>query len=1043
MRTHGLKVLCSLGLVFVIPLYVMITLYYSSPMKPEARQGVMNLSNWDFHSEGKVELTGEWEFYRNQLLEPGDFHQMRASSSAPELSGIVRVPGEWNSYISPNGRPASFGYGTYRLVIRLKDHPGKDVYGIQTTNIRMASRIFINGEEVGGSGVPSGSADTEVSGNIPFSSFIHLSGDNAEILVQVANYSYASGGMITPIILGDWASISRSYQINMMVDLITALGFLLFSLHLFYVFRVRKQEYASLFLGGFCLSGLVYVLTHGQKLIGIIMPGMSYEIIMKIQLLSSTLVYFFLLRYVAASIPQVISKWALLLLDILSAAQLAAGILLPARIFSVWEGPILAYGFMCVSYVLYALLRGVRLHPGNSLLMLTGGLSILAIIILKLLNVMGIQVSEVYTVYEILIFVMVQTLIMSRRFTSSYREVEALSNRLLTLDGLKDEFMASTSHELRTPLHAIVNITESLIKGVAGPLSRAQTEHLSLVASTSKRLTVQIEGILEFTRLRAGDLSIEPKPVNLAEAVAAVWEVISHTIDGKPIRFVQKFSADLPYVYMDENHLQQILFSVLRNSVKYTEYGYIAAQAKADRGGVTLSVSDTGLGMPDSQVQELMQFFQRKGQPVSDYTYPGLGLRITRELVMLAGGSIRVESAEGSGSTFHIHLPAAKDAGQLTEGAAGLMVVENTGAAVQAQSFPPAGRMEETQDPGEIKPGEAGEFTILIVDDDPMNLKVLNGMLYTENYRVITVDNGQVAWEETLRNPKIDLVILDWMMPGMSGLDLCRKLRERFLLSELPVLMLTARSSPEDIQTGFEAGINDFLSKPVNSLELRVRVRTLLELRRSVQSAVRTEMAFLQAQIKPHFLYNALNTMIALCPVDPDKTMRMLLELSQYLRGSFDFRNREQFIPIQKELELVESYIYLEKARFEDRLQMETSLEGDMLVMIPPLSIQPLVENAVRHGIMQQEAGGLIRLEIKVTKEQVIIAVIDNGVGMTRGKLDNLLSDQVKRSGVGLKNIHQRLRALNRSGLRIESEPGRGTRVSFELPRVAGNNSFI
>ncbi|MNX36675.1 Sensory/regulatory protein RpfC [compost metagenome] len=1038
MRQHGFMVLCSLGLVFIIPVYMIISLIYSSPMKPEAHKGILDLSAWNFQTEGKVELIGEWEFYRNQLLEPGDFQRSQASDSSPRLSVITRIPGEWNSYISADGTPASFGYGTYRLQVRLKDHPGKGVYGIQTTNIRMANRIFINGEEVGGSGVPSVSADTGTSGNIPYTSFIPLSGEHAEILVQVANYSYSSGGMLTPIIFGDGASISRSYQTNMLEDLITALSFLLFSLHFFYVFRVRKHEYASLFLGGFCLSGLIYVLTHGQKLIGVIMPGMSYEIILKIQLISSTLVYFFLIRYVAASIPQVISRKVLIFSDVLSAAQLTAGILLPARIFSMWDIAIFAYGFISVLYVFYVLLKGIRLYPGHRVLMLTGGMSILAIIILKLLNVVGILMIDALTIYEILIFVMVQTLLMSKRFTDSYLEVEALSNRLLTLDGLKDEFMANTSHELRTPLHAIVNITESLIGGVAGPLNRGQAEHLALVASTGKRITLLIEGILEFTRLRAGDLSMDPKPVYLPAAAGSVWEVISLTVGRKDIRFIQTYSDDLPPVYIDENRLQQILFHLLGNAVKYTEHGVVAIMAKAEPDGVTLSVSDTGIGMSPSYVEELMQFFtQGRGRLVNEHTRAGLGLRITWELIKLAGGAIRVESVEGSGTTFHVTLPAAVDTGIMPQNALGEIAAG--GDSIRSVHSPASVRQDkELEELGTLE--EPWQFTVLIVDDDPVNLKVLNSLLYMENYHVITVDNGQDALEEVLRNPKIDLVILDWMMPGMSGLDLCRQLRERFVLSELPVLMLTARSSPEDIRTGFEAGINDFLSKPVNSMELRVRVRTLLELRRSVQTAVRTEMAFLQAQIKPHFLYNALNTMIALCPVDPDKTMRMLMELSQYLRGSFDFQNRDQFIPLQKELELVESYIYLEKARFEDRLQMEISLEGDLHVMIPPLSIQPLVENAVRHGIMQREAGGLIQLEMKVTKEQVRVTVIDNGVGMTPEKLSSLLSGKAARGGVGLMNIHQRLRALNRSGLSVESEPGQGTTVSFELSRAAMNN---
>jgi two-component system sensor histidine kinase ChiS len=270
---------------------------------------------------------------------------------------------------------------------------------------------------------------------------------------------------------------------------------------------------------------------------------------------------------------------------------------------------------------------------------------------------------------------------------------------------------------------------------------------------------------------------------------------------------------------------------------------------------------------------------------------------------------------------------------------------------------------------------------------------------------VLAAHHGAQALDIMSRNPQIDLVITDWMMPGLSGLELCQVIRERYMLSELPVLMLTARSRPEEIVAGFRAGINDFLTKPVDAGELRARVRTLLELRKSVQTLISTEMAFLQAQIKPHFLYNALNTIIAICRLDSNKTMQLLLELSRYLRSSFDFQNRDQLVPLHKELELVQAY----------------------------LCIQPIVENAVRHGIMQRSEGGKVQITIQSQETGIKVIVADNGVGIPAEQLAAVLSDNGS-SGVGLKNIHKRLLMLYGRGLKIESEWKQGTTVSFEVP---------
>ena len=199
----------------------------------------------------------------------------------------------------------------------------------------------------------------------------------------------------------------------------------------------------------------------------------------------------------------------------------------------------------------------------------------------------------------------------------------------------------------------------------------------------------------------------------------------------------------------------------------------------------------------------------------------------------------------------------------------------------------------------------------------------------------------------------------------------------------------------------------------------------LVEADRLKDKIMETEMSFLQAQIKPHFLYNALNAIANVCEKDGKAAGKLIIDLAIYLRGSLEFNNLDKMVTIEKELEFVDTYFHIEQARYGEKIQLRKEIDVPLEYQIPVLVLQPLVENAVRHGISKKLGGGTVFVRMKKTDDGVCIEIEDDGVGIKIEKLSALLTEGNASSGIGLINIHSRLLKTYGRGLDISSEEGR------------------
>jgi|GEM_PF-1800717 len=404
---------------------------------------------------------------------------------------------------------------------------------------------------------------------------------------------------------------------------------------------------------------------------------------------------------------------------------------------------------------------------------------------------------------------------MAGELKNSFDTLEAKNAELQHLDKIKDEFLANTSHELRTPLNGIIGIAESLNDGAAGPLSDEVQKNLLMIAQSGHRLNNLVNDILDFSKLKHKNIELQLKAVGIREVSEVVLTLCQPLLGHKPVQLViNAIAPDLPPAYADENRLQQILYNLVGNAIKFTESGRIEISAKLNinKQALAITVSDTGIGIPAEQLDRIFESFEQgEGATEREYGGTGLGLAVTQQLVELHNGHIQVESTVGVGSQFSFTLPIAQ--------------VEKS--EVQFSQLRPQALIETSQS---LTPATDGQSKILVVDDEPVNIQVLVNHLSLQNYAVYQASNGMEALDMINKGFKPDLILLDVMMPKMTGYEVCRRLREQFSLNELPILMLTAKNQVSDMVKGLEMGANDYLTKPVSKDELLARVQTQIQL---------------------------------------------------------------------------------------------------------------------------------------------------------------------------------------------------------------------
>ena len=384
------------------------------------------------------------------------------------------------------------------------------------------------------------------------------------------------------------------------------------------------------------------------------------------------------------------------------------------------------------------------------------------------------------------------------------RSLAQINEELRRLDELKSEFLAMVSHELRTPLTAIVGYSRLLLRQVHGPLAPKQIEQQEAISRSAQRLTDLINELLHVSRLESGRVELSPRPTDARVIVDHAIAVVAVAAQAKRITIVNGIPPDTSAVQADTERLQQILVNLLSNAVKFTpDGGAVTVTAGRHKDQVWVAVQDTGVGIPTEELARIWDpFYQVESTLRRRHGGSGLGLTIVRRLVELHGGLVRAESeGENRGARFTFTLPVATE--------------------------PAVPEIAATRDAGVVEPVLAGR-RVLIVEDEPENQRLMRSVIedLLGGHASVCTD-GERAVFEAVENPPA-LILLDLMLPSMSGWEVARRLRQNQRTKGVPIIAVSALARAQERESALHAGCDGYLSKPFSPEEMARMITTTL-----------------------------------------------------------------------------------------------------------------------------------------------------------------------------------------------------------------------
>jgi two-component system, sensor histidine kinase ChiS len=820
-----------------------------------AAQTPIDLTNEDW-SRGNIHtIKGEFDFYPEQFIAPS---QLTLKQSAPVPS--LRMSGL--TFLSPNNFPA-IGYGTFKIDILVPEE--KTQLFLFIPDIAKAYTLWDTEKLLATNGIPGTNRAAETPG---FQSrVIELKPIDGQIslVLQVSNFHYQWAGSSSPMQLTDIDGVFELKEKKIIHAAVSATTLIAVGILFLLMFSSRPCEKFLLYFGLLCLDMGIRRLLIEERIL-YFYADEYWSALQGLYNICTYLAFPFFVSYFSYRFPVRYSKYATLISWLITAPfcllALMTEVVFYTRFSEIFQILIL-FSFPYVFFVYAKILRQGR----EGAILFGIGLAIFCLTIISdILTYSHIIDMPFMTHMGVLTFVLFQLVDLLKSYLRNIQSIEKMSvtikkrnEELLKVDAFKDEFLSTTSHELRTPLHGISGLAKTLLHDQSLTLNNDQRHKLDLISSSSQRLGSLVNDILDFSSIKNDNLKLNLKCVDLLAVSNLVIGSLQPLLAGRDIVLSANISDAARYVLADENRLQQILFNLLGNAVKFTDEGFIQLNATTDffdtsakaealaknaisadttKQSVQIEIIDSGMGIPLSKSDSLFEPFQHISEAFDPhYSGNGLGLSITRQLIKQHGGEITIQSEEGEGTSVRFSLALAREGFDATHSQTddnletGQRSIQST---AQANLTSVAENSDEPT-PENIKSENELQAVhgslIFVVDDEEVNRELVKAQLTSVGYEVESFGGGKALLEYMdVKTP--DLILLDLMMPNINGIEVCRQVRLLNDSYEVPIMMLTARYQVRDIVECLNAGANDYLVKPYHEKELLARVSSQLSARK-------------------------------------------------------------------------------------------------------------------------------------------------------------------------------------------------------------------